>query len=120
MRLYLLALSDLSIPAICIVPKLFRISGQLVSALAGRLQASQKKVSPYCEVTALKPSGRRTTIIRSPFFDCDRCATPVDAQFGHLKISVQCPEMVMEAFRMGSVLSKRNGPNPGEELRPFT
>jgi hypothetical protein len=49
MRVYLLALLDLSAPAICIVLKLFQVSGQLVSALAGRLHAPQKNVSPYCE-----------------------------------------------------------------------
>ena len=92
----------------------FRASGQLVSALAGRLQASQKNVSPYCEVTALKPSGRRSTIIRSPSFDCERRATPVDAQFGHLKISVQCSETVIEDLSdAGSILLREKRPQPG-------
>jgi hypothetical protein len=45
MRVYLLTLLDLSAPAICIVPKLFQVSGQLVSALAGRLQLAEKRIA---------------------------------------------------------------------------
>jgi hypothetical protein len=44
MLVYLLSLLDLSAPAICIVPKLFQVSGQLVSALAGRLHAEKRIV----------------------------------------------------------------------------
>src|SRR5665213_174814 len=65
-------------------------------SVAGRLQSSQKYVSPYCDETALKPQDIVSmTITASTCFDWDRLATPVSPQLGHLKISVQRSKAAM-------------------------
>jgi hypothetical protein len=59
-------------------------------SVAGRLQPSQKYVSPYCDETALKPCDIVSMTITAPmFFGCVRLATPANPQLGHLKPSVQ-------------------------------
>ena len=70
-------------------------AAQTFIPLAGRLHASQWKVSPYFVDTTLKPAGRSSKNTLSLPFGCDRTATPVSAQSGHRKISVQWSETVI-------------------------
>ena len=59
-------------------------------AVAGRLQASQKNVSPYSDVTARKPSGKSMMIVLElASLGWDKLTKRVSPQLAHLKTSVQ-------------------------------
>jgi hypothetical protein len=65
-------------------------------SVAGRLQPSQKNVSPYCDEMALKPSDIASITMPAPACSgWERLASPVSPQLGHLKTSVQCSKAAM-------------------------
>jgi hypothetical protein len=73
-----------------------RLIAYLVSA--GRLQDSQKKISPKSEWTTLKPVGIASTLkSKVRFSGCERRADPDIPQSGHVSNSIHLSTAVMHA-----------------------
>jgi hypothetical protein len=71
---------------------------------AGRLQASQKKISPNSKRTTLKPIGIASTLkSKARFSVCERRAGPDIPQFEHVSNSVHVSPAVMHADSRASV-----------------